>query len=144
MAETRHAGFRINASRWTQFVRQCADDGTTASEELKAFIDRYLTGEFPNQPSIEERLRVVEERLDELDRTAKSPDERSILLEKAQTEGLGDSQFRSLIKVHFRRLKSAKSDPNVLRSLCLEKGLPQFKYVAKKGQEKRWWQSAAR
>ena len=134
-----HAGFRIDADRWREFVDRCADAGSSASEELKAFINRYLAGDTQNQPSIEERLRVVEERLDELDRTAKSPDDRSILLEKAGTEGLGDSQFRDLLKVHFRRLKLAKSDPEILRSLCLEKGLPQFKYAAKKGQEKRWW-----
>jgi hypothetical protein len=132
-----HAGFRIDADRWREFVDRCANDGTTASEELKRYIDLFLTGEVPNLPSIEERLRVVEERLDEL--AAKTPDERSILLGKAQTEGLGDSQFRDLLKVHFRRLKSAKNDPNVLRSLCLEKGLPQFNYLAMKGQEKRWW-----
>lgn len=137
-----HAGFRIDANRWREFVDRCAEAGSSASEEIKVFIDRYLAGEQSDQPSIEERLQALEQRLDEL--AAKTPDERSILLEKAGTEGLGDSQFRDLLKVHFRRLKLAKTDPEILRSLCLEKGLPQFKYVAKKGQEKRWWRSAAR
>lgn len=139
MPKAKHVRFRIDPDRWKEFVDRCSSHGTTASEQLKEFVDRYLTEQQPTKPSIEERLRVVEERLDELDRAAKTPDERSILLEKAGTEGLGDSQFRDLLKVHFRRLKSAKSDPEMLRLLCLEKGLPQFNYLAMKGQEKRWW-----